>query len=88
MIRTDGDRSLKRLWFAKKQLANIQNIDVPAKAVQWDGFNFKVWQLGEELNGGRVTAPMGAVVLCSSENGVKISVADCWNGGFTSNSDL
>jgi hypothetical protein len=88
MITFDGDRSLKRKWFAKKQLANIQEIDVPAKAVQWDGFNFKVWQLGEELNGGRVTAPMGAVVLCSSENGVKISVADCWNGGFTSNSDL
>ena len=88
MIRTDGDRSLKRLWFAKKQLANIQNIDVPAKAVQWDGFNFKVWQLGEELNGGRITAPMGAVAVCSSPEGIKIAVADYWAGGFNAAQDL
>jgi len=35
MITFDGDRSLKRKWFAKKQLAIIQEIDVPAKAVQF-----------------------------------------------------
>ena len=88
MITFDGDRSLKRKWFAKKQLAIIQEIDVPAKAVKWDGFNFKVWQLGEDLNGGRVTAPMGAVVACSSANGIKIAVADYWAGGFNAAQDL
>jgi len=88
VITFDGDRSLKRKWFAKKQLAIIQEIDVPAKAVKWDGFNFKVWQLGEDLNGGRVTAPMGAVVACSSANGIKIAVADYWAGGFNAEQDL
>jgi len=88
MITFDGDRSLKRKWFAKKQLAIIQEMDVPAKVINWDGFTFRAWQQGEDLNGGRVTAPMGAVVACSSESGIKISVADYWAGAFTSYTDL
>lgn len=88
MITFDGDRSKRRKWFANKQLAVIKDIDVPAKAVQWDGFTFKVWQQGEELNGGRVTAPMGAVVACSSASGIKIAVADYWAGGFNVEQDL
>ena len=88
MISFDGDRSKKRKWFANKQLAVIKDIDVPAKAVQWDGFTFKVWQQGEDLNGGRVTAPMGAVAACSSADGIKIAVADYWAGGFSGEQDL
>jgi len=87
MITPDGDRSKKRLWFAEKQLAVIKDIDVPAKAVKWDGFTFKVWQQGD-LTGGRVIAPMGAVVVCSTKQGVKISVADHWAGAFTTLADL
>jgi len=83
MITFDGDRSKKRKWFAEKQLAVIKDIDVPAKAVKWDGFTFKVWQQGE-LTGGRVTAPMGAVVSCSNDDGIRLAVADFWAGGFTS----
>lgn len=88
MITFDGDRSLKRKWFAKKQLAIIQEIDVPAKVINWDGFTFRAWQQGEDLNGGRVTAPMGAVVACSSADGIKIAVADYWAGGFNAEQDL
>jgi hypothetical protein len=87
MISFDGDRSKKRKWFANKQLAVIKDIDVPTKAVQWDGFTFKVWQQ-EELNGGRITAPMGAVVLMSTYTGIEVAVADYWAGGFTSRADL
>jgi hypothetical protein len=87
MITFDGDRSKKRKWFANKQLAIIKDLDVPATAKKWDGFTFRVWQQ-EDLDGGRITAPMGAVVLCSSPAGIKISVADYWAGGFGTYSDL
>jgi hypothetical protein len=87
MITFDGDRSKKRTWFAKKQLAVIEDIDIPAKVVKWDGFTFKVWQI-DDLSGGRVTAPMGAVVLMSTHTGIKVAVADYWAGGFTSRADL
>ena len=83
MITFDGDRSKKRKWFANKQLAVIKDIDVPAKAVQWDGFTFKVWQQGD-LSGGRVTAPMGAVVAISNDDGISLVVSDYWAGGFNS----
>ena len=86
MIRFDGDRSLKRKWFAKKKLEQIKEMDIPASAPIWDGFQFKVWQLGD-IDGGSVKAPMGAVVLCSSPSGIKIAVADYWAGGFTSYTD-
>ena len=87
MISFDGDRSKKRKWFANKQLAVIKDIDVPAKAVMWDGFTFKVWQQGD-LSGGRITAPMGAVVAISNTDGIKLSVADYWLGGFSTLSEL
>jgi len=82
MITFDGDRSKKRKWFANKQLAVIKDIDVPAKAVQWDGFTVKVWQQGD-LSGGRITAPMGAVVAISNTDGIYLSAADYWLGGFS-----
>jgi len=87
MITFDGDRSLKRRWFAKKQLAAIKEMDIPSACPIWDGFRFKVWQLGD-IDGGRVTAPMGAVVACSTQDGIKIAVADYWAGGFNSAQDL
>ena len=87
MIRTDGDRSLKRKWFAKKKLAQIKEMDLPASCVVWDGFRFKAWQLGD-LDGGSVIAPMGAVVACSTQDGIKIAVADYWAGGFNGAQDL
>jgi hypothetical protein len=94
MITFDGNRSKQRKWFAEKQIRNIKAIDVPAKTVKWDGFTFKSWQQGD-LSGGRVTAPMGAVVLCSnneyalpSSNSVKISIAEYWAGGFVSLSNM
>jgi len=87
MITFDGDRSKKRKWFANKQLAVIKDIDVPAKAVKWDGFTFRIWQQ-DDLDGGRITAPMGAVVACSTREGIRIAVADYWAGGFNAAQDL
>lgn len=87
MIHTDGDRSLKRKWFAEKQLTSIHDLDIPAKTVLWDGFVFKAWQQGD-LDGGSVKSPMGAVVLCSSPEGTKIATAENWRGGCTGYSDL
>ena len=87
MITFDGDRSLKRRWFAKKKLAAIKEMDIPSACPVWDGFRFKVWQLGD-IDGGRVTAPMGAVVACSTQDGIKIAVADYWAGGFNPAQDL
>jgi len=87
MITFDGDRSLKRRWFAKKKLAQIKEMDIPSACPIWDGFRFKVWQLGE-IDGGRVTAPMGAIVACSTQDGIKIAAADYWAGGFNPAQDL
>jgi len=87
MITFDGDRSLKHKWFAKKKLEQIKEMDIPASCPVWDGFRFKVWQLGD-IDGGRVTAPMGAVVACSTQDGIKIAVADYWAGGFNGPQDL
>jgi len=87
MIRTDGDRSLKRKWFAKKKLAEIIDMDIPAKAYQYEGFLYKVQQLSDEVNGGFIKAPMGVVVMLSSPEGVKIAVSDSWIAGCTGYSD-
>lgn len=87
MITFDGDRSKNRRWFAKKQLAVIKAIDVPSKAVMWEGFTFRVWQQ-KQLDGGRVTAPMGAVVICSNQQGNKIAVSDSWVAAFGGAKDL
>jgi len=83
MIRIDGDRSLKRKWFAEKLLHQIKDLDVPAKTVSWDNFRITAWQQGD-LFGGSVTAPMGVFVICSSPEGIKIAVAESWVGSCTS----
>ncbi len=86
MITCDGDRSLKRKWFARKQLAAIKEMGVPGKATMLDGFLVKVHQL-DGLEGGRITAPMGAIVACSTQSGIKMAVADYWAGGCTGYTD-
>lgn len=87
MITFDGDRSRKRIWLAEKQVAICKMLGIPAKTTQLDGFTCKGWKLGN-LTGGRVTAPMGAVVACSSRLGIKLSVADYWGGSFSGGRDL
>jgi len=81
MIVCDGDRSLKRKWFARKKLASIIEMDIPAAAVKFDGFVIRVRQIDGE-GGGRITAPVGAIVTCSNSAGIKIMVADHWLGAF------
>lgn len=87
MITDDGDRSKKRLWFAKKQLDKIEIANVPAKTLELEGFTISVSRVND-IKKGRVTAPMGVVVSCSSRTSIKLSVADYWAGAFTSRVNL
>lgn len=79
MIRTDGNRSLQRMWFAKKKLAQIIEMDIPAKAAILDGFLIKVNQQ-DDITGGFIMAPMGLRVYCSKDTGVFCCNADFWGG--------
>ena len=65
MITFDGDRSKKRKWLAEKQLTVAKMVDVPAKAIKYEGFTLRAWHQ-DDVSGGRVTAPMGASVVVSS----------------------
>lgn len=80
MIIPDGDRALKRLWYAKKKLAIVKMHDLPALGTLYEGFKVKVWQQGD-LDGGFIISPMGLVVSCCTEDGFVTSVADFWLGG-------
>lgn len=81
MIIPDGDRALKRLWYAKKKMAIIKEHDLPANGTIYQGFTMKVWQQGD-LEGGFIKSPMGMVVTCCTEDGFISSVADFWLGGI------
>lgn len=89
MITFDGERSKARKVFAQKQLRVIKELGLPSKAVKWDGFTFRVWQQ-DDLSGGRVTAPMGVVVvrINSESTPANLFVADSWEGSFTSAQSL
>lgn len=87
MITFDGNRSLKRKTKAEKLMGIIKDIDVPAKAIIHEGFTIKVWHQ-DDLSGGRITAPMGAVILLSNSSGIKIASCDYWAGACSSYSDL
>jgi len=77
MITFDGERSRKRLPVAKKALANITDLGLPAKASMFEGFTYKVWQMDRgKLTGGRITAPAGIFVMLSDEAGFKQFVCD------------
>ena len=87
MISFDSDRSKKRRWMAEKQVEICRMLDIPAKAVIYDGFTCKGWQQ-DELSGGRVTAPMGAVVArVNGQEGFQVAVADYWAGAFSAQRD-
>lgn len=74
-ITTDGERSRRRLPMAKKALARITDMDLPAKAGLFEGFFYKVWQMGE-ISGGRITSPPGIVVTLSYPDGTRQYVYD------------
>lgn len=86
-ITFDGDRSRKLMWFIKKLIRDLRMLDLPLKMIEYNGFLLRAWKNGD-LFGGHVTAPMGAVVLYSTIDGVKTLTADNWSGGFTSRQDM
>ena len=81
----DGDRSRKLLWFAKKLLHTLKMLDLPVKALKYNGFLVRVWKMGG-LTGGRVTAPMGAAVAYTNRLGTMLMTADHWSGVVDSRS--
>lgn len=83
----DGERSKQRIPQGKRQLALIKDLNVPAKTVIQDGFLIKVQQ-DAGLEKIIIKAPMGAVVLCSTPDGIKKAVLDYWVGPVSSVSDL
>lgn len=88
MITFDGDRSKRRLWMAKKQLAVAKNIDVPSRGLLYDGFTITTWHQ-DDLSGGRVTAPMGAAAIFSLPGKLTtVCTADDWKGPFTDERDV
>lgn len=81
-ITFDGHRSLMRKHFAKRALANARDMGLPSSTTKRDGFMVRVTNLDPDLEMGRVTAPAGAVVACSTRDGVQIASADYFLGGF------
>lgn len=76
-ITVDGERSRKRLPVAKRALANIVDMWLPAKASMYEGFKYKVWQMdGGELTGGWIVAPFGIFVTLADAGGLKQFVCD------------
>ena len=71
-----------RKHFAKRSLANARSLGLPSNTTKRDGFLIRVTNLDPELEIGRVTAPAGAVVACSTESGIELSSADYFLGGF------
>lgn len=86
-IISDGERSRKLMWFAKKLIKKLRMLNMPSGMLKYNGFTLKAWAMGA-LSGGSITAPMGAVVLYSTINGVSAMTADSWEGGFTGRQDM
>ena len=86
-ITFDGHRSLRRKHVAKSLLERARMLGVPSLSSQRDGFTYRVVNLDPDLEMGRVTSPMGAVVACSTTTGIEIATADYWAGGFNPKRD-
>lgn len=78
----DGDRSRKMLWFVRKMIRDLRMLNLQTKALVYNGFFLRAWRSGD-IFGGHAAAPMGAVVLYSTIDGVSVMTADSWKSGFT-----
>ena len=92
-ITPDGDRSKKWLWLARKKLAQCREIGLQSKSIKYNGFTISVKDL-DGIDGGRVRAPMGAVILCTGsvdglfDQKTRLMTADNWEGAFILNGYL
>lgn len=84
-ITFDGERSKQRKVLAKKWLNDLVMLDLPAKNVVYDGFHYRLFNLDDDLKGGRITAPAGALVAYSTSTKVEIASSDWWAGAFNAN---
>ena len=81
-IRTDGERSKIRKWFARKLIAMARDMNLPSLRKMWEGFTFSAVNIDPELEIGSVTAPDGLIVTRSTETTLEVASADYWAGGF------
>lgn len=79
----DGQRSMKRKFFAEKGIDKLSMLQMTTKKVeQWDGFQFRTSNiLGPDLKSSHITAPTGVVVICTAFNGTFITEMDYWKAG-------
>lgn len=84
-ITFDGERSKQRKVLAKKWLSDLTTLDLPAKNVVYDGFHYRLFNLDDDLKGGRITAPAGALVAYSTDTKMEIASSDWWAGAFNAN---
>lgn len=83
-IKPIGDRSKKKIWFARKKLNQTVELGLPSNIFKYDGFTFLINGINEEAT---IIPPMGAVVICTGpdeSDDIKtwILVADHWKGSF------
>lgn len=81
-IKADGGRSRKRIGLARKWLGDLKMLGLPAKAIEHDGFKYALSNLDDGLESAVILAPMGAIVVCSTLDGVFVSCADWYLGAF------
>jgi len=81
-ITVDGERSLQRLWVARKLMRIARALKLPAMAKMIDGFTYRVVNRFPKIDLGRVTAPAGAGVMCMQASGLSMLASDYWLGGM------
>lgn len=87
-ITFDGERSKQRFGMAKRWLGNLKTMGMPSKMLTHEGFTYRLANIADGLQKGRITAPDGLVVACTQKDGVSIMWADYWHGGFGGAQDL
>jgi len=61
-VSTDGLRSQRRVPFVTKVYRKINELNIPAKGGVFQGFVYKVVNIGQDLWKGWIKAPMGVLV--------------------------
>lgn len=80
-IVTDGVRSAKRIYLAKKLLRELDQLGLPSGRKMEEGFTARAICVGD-IKKVRIQAPDGAVVICSQPSGMTIVSSEIWNSEF------
>jgi hypothetical protein len=70
-VSTDGLRSQRRVPFVTKVYRKINELNIPAKGGVFQGFVYKVINIGQDLWKGWIKAPMGVLVTRSTVDSIR-----------------